>query len=433
MGNLNSYAVADALGSEQALLGAILLWPDLLVQASSRIEPADFALESHRTIFKLMVDRTARVEQIDRVSLSEALKHSGRLEMIGGYQYLEEISAPGRTYKMISGFIDSVVKASRLRNLTLTLERSMSRAGEHEDPDVVIGELEQDLIDNLEHGSDSRRESLEIATQKAFEEIITIKRLAGECIGLVTGMAELDRETTGLRKGEYTVIGARPGQGKSWLMCQIARANCKRGVAVGIFSIEMRRRQLLHRLACQESGVSFDRIRDPRYLNTVDENRLAKAYSEISKWPLEIDDTTSLRRDQLTSRARLMARKGTELFLIDYLQRIQSERGEKLFEAVTEHSLAIAGLAKSTNKHVVALSQLKRNGDEEPTLEDLRQSGQIEQDADMVWLINRPREEGMWTRKDKIIIAKNRNGVDGQFIRTFFDGEHGTFKPGEWL
>lgn len=433
MSNTTKFRPAtESDASERALLGAVMLWPDLICQASARLEPADFARPDHRKIFQVMIERTSRGEPVDRIAIGEFFRQAGELESIGGWAYLEEISTPYKTLKHIAGFIDEIIKSSRLHNLSMVLERATAMTADHGDPDAVIGELEQDLIDNMEHGSDTRSEPLEVSAQKAYEEIISIKRTAGECIGLPSGIAELDRETTGLRDGEVTIIGARPGQGKTWLMCQLARINCKRGKKVGIFSIEMRRRQLLHRLACQESGVSFDRIRDPRFLNPVDELRLGDAYAEISKWPLEIDDASSLRRDQLTARARLMVRKGADLIMLDYLQRIQSERGEKLFEAVTEHSLAIAGLAKSINRPVVALSQLKRNGDEEPTLEDLRQSGQIEQDADMVWLIHRPKEEGHWTHKDKIIVAKNRSGVDGQFIRTVFDGEHGQFRPGEW-
>ena len=268
-------------------------------------------------------------------------------------------------------------------------------------------------------------------------EIKAVRQLdyARACVGLSTGIDALDVMTSGFRNGEFYVFGARPGDGKTAIMCQAIRRNCKAGRKVSAFSVEVKRTQIMQRLVSQESGISVFDMRDPRVLTEHEMTRVTMAASEVSKWPLTIEDSPRLNVKQLQAIARLHVSRGAEIIFIDYRQKLRAP-GRDRFEKVTAIADSLWELGRSTDVPVVALSQLRcrTNPKEEPTMDDLREPGEIEQNANGVFLLHRPTEiepgtdKRKFTGHDKIIIAKQRSGPAGTYVHVRFNGVLGKFE-----
>src|SRR5258707_9032736 len=244
--------------------------------------------------------------------------------------------------------------------------------------------------------------------------------------------------TTGFRAGEFYVIGATPANGKTALACQAIRANCLAGIKCGLFSVEMTGQQIIQRLAAMETGVDLFSLRDPRVLNPAEVNAVTESVATIAQWPLLIEDSGSISAKEIGAIARLFISQGARIIFVDYLQRVKAP-GKTDFDRVTQVSESLCELAKATQVPIVALSQLRRGErrelGQEPSLEDLRQSGQIEQDAHAVFLLHRskgtqpgPDGKSHFTGEDKIIIAKQRSGPAGTHVRVRFNGPLGVWE-----
>lgn len=416
---------ADA---ERQVLGSIMLYPECFYQASGSISVSDFSLSDYRTLFAAMCDLANQQKPITTETLAEELskKHGSdalrllALDLTDGLPRLRAISA----------YVDIVREKSRLRELIMVMQYGLRAGYECEPVDEVVGQIETDLLEIMRKGRKFQQRTMREIAQDTMRNLDRLRALQSACIGKSTGIEQLDMATTGLRIGEYYVIGARPGQGKSSLCCQSIRENAKQNIPTAFFSIEMTEDQIMQRFLAMETGFNISDLRDPRNLSSDEMMRITRALGEIGEWPVMIDDSSRLTIQELSARARLFAAKGAEVIYVDYLQRVKGN-GEKLFEQVTHVSEGLCELAKSSKLPVVALSQLRRNDDSAPSLEDLRQSGQIEQDAHGVFLLWRPKKGTHYTGEDEIILSKQRDGPSGGHVNVYFHGPTGSWKPRE--
>jgi replicative DNA helicase len=422
--------------AERAVLGAILLDNSAFNQAASRLQADDFALDSHRRIYLRMAELIETGSKIDFVTTAERLIRHHELEAVGGAAYLTSLTDGLPRVKNISQYVDIVREKSRARMLLNTFESGAARIREREPADEVLAEAQNQLIEIIHHGRAGKTPGIGEIAQEAYTELMAIRQIDGRCVGLSTGLDELDALTTGFRNSEFYVIGARPGQGKTAIACQAIRRNCKEGRKCALFSIEVKRTQIMNRLAAMESKISVFEMRDTRGLSEDEMNRIALAMNDIGRWPLMIEDSPRLDVKEMAAIARLFISQGAEIIFVDYLQKLRAP-GKTDFERVTATADALWELARSTDVPVVALSQLRRSStpNEPPTMDDLRQSGQIEQNANGVFLLYRPLEVAPETKKrrftgeDQVIIGKQRSGPAETHVPVVFDGGMGLFRP----
>jgi replicative DNA helicase len=422
-----------SLDCERAILGAILLDNKTFFQTAT-LTADDFSLDSHRKIFRHMAGMSEEGQGIDFHTLTLRLSDHRELEAVGGVVYVTNLTDGLPRVKNIEQYVKIVRDKSRARTLLALCQASAAKIQEQEPADEVLGEIQDQIIKLVHHGRAGRVPDIaEIATE-FLEEIHAIRSMDDSCVGISTGIDGLDSMTTGFRRSEFYVFGARPGDGKTALMCQALRENCRAGRKCSAFSVEVKRTQIMQRLVAQESGISVFDMRDPRILTEGEMMRVTTAAAEVAKWPLFLEDSPRLDVKQLQAIARLHISQGAEIIFVDFLQKLRAT-GRDRFEKVTAIADGLWELARSTDVPVVALSQLKRRQSphEEPTMDDLRESGEIEQNAHAVFLLHRPTEviddKRRHTGLDKIIIAKQRSGPAGTFVPVRFNGALGMFEP----
>lgn len=429
---LEQESLPVALECERAILGAILLDNRTIFQTAT-LTSEDFSLDSHRKIFWHMIEMAEGGLGIDFQTLTLRLSDNHELESVGGTVYVTNLTDGLPRVKNIEQYVKIVRDKSRARTLLRLCQASSAKIQEQEPADEVLAEIQDQIIKLVHHGRAGRVPSIsEIATE-FLAEIHAIRAMDDSCVGLTTGLDDLDSMTTGFRPSEFYVFGARPGDGKTALMCQALRENCKAGRKCSAFSVEVKRTQIMQRLVAQESGISVFDMRDPRILTEGEMMRVTTAAAEVAKWPLFLEDSPRLDVKQLQAIARLHISQGAEIIFVDFLQKLRAA-GRDRFEKVTAIADGLWELARSTDVPVVALSQLKRRQSphEEPTMDDLRESGEIEQNAHAVFLLHRPTEvvddKRRHTGLDKIIIAKQRSGPAGTFVPVRFNGALGMFE-----
>jgi replicative DNA helicase len=407
--------------AERAILGTILLLNETYNQAAERLRPEDFSLDSHRRIFLRMQDLAAASQAIDLITLVEELTRKKDLEGVGGVEYVASLLDGVPDRPSIEHYVGIVKGKSLLRRVISSAQLVIARALDGEDVADIVGQ-HQDALLQVEAETSGRSRTL--THQEAVAEALrSLEEQAqrGGLVGLPTGLSSLDELTGGLREGELVVIGALPGSGKTAFASQIIKANCEAGNPVAVFSIEMSTRSINHRLFSAATAVSATQIRHPRQIKPSEWVALAAGAAEIAAWPLWVDDE-AMSLPQVLSRARLrISRMKAKLIVVDYLQKMRAEAAD-LREQMGLITGALQNLAKTARISVVLLSQLRRpqNMNERPILIQLKESGNIEADAQVVLLLHRPIDEnGRRTGKDWIFIAKNRDGLDGPIPVTF--------------
>jgi replicative DNA helicase len=412
------------LEAEQSVLGAILLDNEAINQALEILSADDFYRESHREIFRVMVDLSDRSQPVDAITMTDALRTRGRLEAIGGPAYIAELAACVPTAANISHYARIVREKAVLRALASTATEIASSA--YDAPARV-----DEFLDEAEHRifeiSERRiRASFHTMNELTRESLKIIERLYEQremVTGVPTGFDDLNRITAGFQPSDLIVIAARPSMGKTALALNIAahaasEAQPRRGVA--FFSLEMSKEQLVLRLLCSEARVDSSRAR-AGYLRGDDFPKLAQAAARLAEAPIFIDDSSDTTPIVLKAKCRRLARDPSAnlgLVMVDYLQLMRSARpGESREKEIAEISRSLKSLAKELKVPVIALSQLNRQvetrPDRRPLLADLRESGAIEQDADVIAFIYR---DEMYHRDSKepgvaeVIVAKQRNG-----------------------
>jgi replicative DNA helicase len=419
--------------AEQSVLGAILLDNDAINQAIEILTSEDFYRESHREVFRAMVALSERNQPVDAITLTDALRTGGVLEAVGGAGYIAELAACVPTAAHAGHYARIVREKALLRSLaSISTEIASGAYDAPANVDEYLDESEHRIFEISERRI---RQSFHSMPELTRESIRLLERLYERkelVTGVPTGFLDLDRLTAGLHAADLIVIAARPSMGKTALALNIAAhaaTECEPRVGVALFSLEMSKEQVVLRMLCAEGRVDSSKAR-AGYLGERDFPKLAQAAARLSEAPIFIDDSSDTSPIVLKAKCRRLMRERNAnlgLIIIDYLQLMRSARpGESREKEIAEISRSLKALAKELKVPVVALSQLNRQvetrPDRRPLLADLRESGAIEQDADVIAFIYR---DEMYHRDSRdpgvaeVIIAKQRNGPTGTAKLTY--------------
>ncbi len=439
------------LDAERFVLGAILMDDALYIQVAGALEATDFSLEKHRRIFLRMGELYERGERIDRVTVANELMKQNQLESVDGITYLVSLDEGLPVLSNLESYVRIVKDKAVLRHIIFTSQALIDRCLLAEDePDQILASAEESL---LKLGDTRTADSL-VSPKRILEEfeggLNTFLDPSKRIKGISTGFLKLDEMTGGLHEGDLVILAARPSMGKTALALNVAQ-HVALGAAekqtVAVFSLEMSRESLLTRMICAAARVDQQKFR-ASYLNQDERRRLAKAASDLVQAPLFIDDTSGAHLMDIHAKLRrLKSEHGLSLVVIDYLQ-LMSGRGryENRNQEISTISRGLKLLAKDLRVPMLVLSQLNRapeirQGDHRPQLSDLRESGSIEQDADLVAFIFReevykPQDENLKGLAE-LLVAKQRNGPTGKvnlvFLKEFTKFENRTNDLGEDL
>ena len=426
--------------AEQSVLGAIFIDEGKLVFVREHIEAEDFFKHTHRLIFAAMVALSERNEAIDATTMRNYLANHGDLENIGGLAYLAEVINSVPTSANAEYYAKIVAEKSNLRKLIDRLTDSVNQAYEGaDDADTIIANAEKALIDVSEGASRSGFKRIDDVLNLNFENLEARSQQTSDITGIASGYPALDNMTTGFHEEELIILAARPAVGKTAFALNVAQnIGTKLGLTVAIFSLEMGAESLVDRMLAAEGVINSRSIRTGQ-LTDEEWQKLMIAQSNLARASIYIDDTPGIRITEIRSRARKLAQEtgNLGLVLIDYLQLITGNGRESRQQEVSEISRQLKILAKELKVPVIALSQLSRSieqrQDKKPMLSDLRESGSIEQDADIVAFLHRDdyynneeEEGGIPNNTVEVIIEKNRSGARGS-VELMFQKEYNKF------
>jgi replicative DNA helicase len=430
------------LEAEKSVLGAILIHNEAFNHAAELIDSRDFFRDAHRRIFDKMVALSERNDAIDLVTLKNELQRSGELEDVGGPAYIASLADGVPRSANVEHYARIIKEKATLRNVIHAANRILADAYQaEEDADLILDGAEKAIFEIAE---DKIREGfvpLRELVQGSFATIEKLQQHKGLVTGVPTGFVDLDEMTSGLQPSDLVLVAARPSMGKTSFVLNIAQhIGARTEMTVGFFSLEMSKEQLFMRMLTSEARIDAHRFRSG-YLNEKDYGRLSHALGTLAEARVFIDDTASIGVLEMRAKARrLQAEHGLHLLIIDYIQLMQGRgRFESRQQELASISRSLKGLAKELKIPIIALSQLSRapeaRSDHRPQLSDLRESGALEQDADVVMFIFREEQyrtddgqpkaeaEGM----AEIIIGKQRNGPTGS-VRLAFVKEHTRFE-----
>lgn len=424
--------------AEQSVLGGILIDHNCMAAVSERITESDFYFDHNRTIFAVMLELFNTGKAIDLVTVSDALSGRGRLESVGGVQYLSSVAASVPTTANITQYADIVSQKALLRRLIEAGNEIVNMGYDAADDSESALEQSEKLIFDILQGKDSHGvvhiKELLGDTFKMMNEMAANK---GKVTGVPTGFGYLDQMTSGFQKSDLILIAARPAMGKTSFALNIAQyAALHSNVTTAIFNLEMSKEQLASRIICSEAMVSGNQLKDGM-LSASDWVRIGENMQRLEKAPIYIDDSSSVTVSDIRAKCRrLKQQHNLGLVVIDYLQLMQGSgknRGDNRQQEVSEISRSLKILAKEIQVPIITLSQLSRGPEsrtnKRPMLSDLRESGAIEQDADIVIFLYRDEYYNPDTPDKNMaecIIAKHRNGETGT-IKMWWDGAHTKF------
>ncbi|HJO39584.1 MAG: replicative DNA helicase [Vicinamibacterales bacterium] len=411
------------LEAEKSVLGAVLIHNDAFNLAAELINSRDFYRDAHRRIFAKMIALSERSEVIDLVTLKEELGRSGDLDDAGGPAYIAALVDGVPKSTNVEYYAKIVKEKSTLRNLIFSANKILATAYQAEaDADLQLDEAERAIFEIAEDRIRAGFVPLRDLVQGSFEAIEKLQEHKGLITGVPTGFTDLDAMTSGLQPSDLVIIAARPSMGKTSLVLNIAQhIGTKTDMTVGMFSLEMSKEQLFMRMLTSEARIDAHRFRGG-FLGEADYAKLSHALGTLAEARVFIDDSAAIGVLEMRAKARrLMAEHGLHMLVVDYLQLMQGRgRFENRTQELASISRSLKGLAKELNVPIVALSQLSRapesRSDHRPQLSDLRESGALEQDADVVVFIYRedqydPQPENENTAE--LIIGKQRNGPTG--------------------
>ncbi|MDQ1747840.1 MAG: replicative helicase [Frankiaceae bacterium] len=410
--------------AEQCVLGAMLLSKDAIADVVEVLRPGDFYRPAHQTVYDIVLDLYGRGEPADPVTVAAELTRSGALAKVGGAPYLHTLIASVPTAANAAYYADIVRERAILRRLVEAGTKVVqlgygAAAGMGGDVDEVVDRAQQAVYEVTERRTSEDYFRLEDVLQQAFDEIEAMGSRGSELYGVSTGFRELDELTNGLHAGQLIVVAGRPAMGKSTIGMDFLRAaSIKHQMTSVLFSLEMGRSEITMRMLSAEAQIWLSNLRTGK-MTDADWNRLARRMGEIAQAPLFIDDSPNMSMMEIRAKARrLKQRHDLRLIVVDYLQLMTSpKRVENRQQEVAEMSRSLKLLAKELEVPVVAISQLNRGAeqrqDKRPQMSDLRESGAIEQDADMVILLHREdayEKESPRAGEADLIVAKHRNG-----------------------
>lgn len=429
----------QSIESEKAVLGSIMLRPEAIFEVFDIIFADSFYAERHRKIYETMMELQTQGIPIDILSLSNRLQEKNILEQTGGKAYLVELTESVPSSANVKFYAQIVQKKSLMRNL-ITVADDITKLGYDDTKDL------EELLDNAEKKvfavtnmpSSNSMTAIKDGLTETWERIENLSSSDGSIRGVPTGFDSLDAKLSGFQPSDLIILAARPSQGKTSLAIDIARrAAVNHGVSVGIFSLEMSSQQLIDRMLSAQSQVDLWKLRTGKQMTSDDFDSISTALDTLSKAPIYIDDEAGKSVLAMRSVARrLKSEKNLGLIVIDYLQLAtpaQSKNSDNMVQQVTELSRAMKAMARELNVPVLCLSQLSRAVESRggrPRLSDLRDSGSIEQDADVVMFIhNESKYKDISERNNitEILIEKHRNGATGM-VELYFDNAKTSFK-----
>lgn len=425
------------LDAEQSTLGSMLLEKEAIYKGSEILRPDDFYREAHRVIFEVVVHLANKGEPVDMITVSEELKQRGMLDKVGGVAYLTQLANFVPTAANVEHYANIVAEKSLLRSI-ISVATNIVKMGYEgsEEVDVILDRAEKDIFEISQKRNVKGFVSLRSILVETFERIEKLYESKGGVTGLPTGYPDFDRMTAGLQPSDLIILAARPSMGKTTFALNLGEyAAVELKVPAIIFSLEMSKEQLALKLLCSEAGVDNQRIRTGT-LRDDDWPKLSHALGRLSDAMLFIDDTPGISALEIRAKTRrIKAEYGLGLIIIDYLQLMGSRsRSENRQQEVSEISRSLKALARELDVPVIALSQLSRaveqRADKRPGLADLRESGSLEQDADIVGFLYREDYYNPETDRKNItelIIAKQRNGPVGS-VDFYFQKEFSKFQ-----
>ncbi len=429
----------QSLDAEMALLGSIMLRPEVINEVMDFINQQSFYSEKHRIIFKNMMELFSKSNPIDLLSLSSLLRDKGTLDQIGGASYLTELVNMVPSAANVKHYAEIVQKKSIMRNL-INCSEEITSLGYDEAGDLaeILDSAEKRLFEVTNFSSAHRFIQLNETLAEAWDRIDRLHKSKDAMRGVPTGFKELDDKLSGFQRSDLIILAARPSMGKTSLALDMARQSAiNHGTPVGIFSLEMSSQQLVDRMLAAESRVDSWKLRTGKQIVENDFDAMRSAIDRLSTAPIFIDDQPANNILKMRSVARrLKSEKGLGMIVVDYLQLMQptqSKNNDNVVQQVTEISRSLKQLARELEVPVLALSQLSRAVEQRggrPRLSDLRDSGSIEQDADVVMFIHREdkilKEESTKPNIAEIMIEKHRNGATGS-VELYFDANKTTF------
>ncbi|MGT2949492.1 replicative DNA helicase [Streptococcus devriesei] len=434
------------LVAEQSVLGSIFISPDKLITVREYIEPEDFYKYAHRVIFKAMISLNDRNDAIDATTVRAILDSQGDLQNIGGISYLVELVNSVPTSANAEYYAKIVAEKSMLRRIIERLTETVNQAYEGAtDAEDIIAGAEKALVDVNERSNRSGFRKISDVLAINYENLESRSTQASDITGLPTGFPDLDKITTGLHPDQLVILAARPAVGKTAFVLNIAQnVGTKSNRPVAIFSLEMGAESLVDRMLASEGMVDAHHLRTGK-LNDQEWQNITLAQGTLADAPIYIDDTPGIKVTEIRARARKLDQElenGLGLIVIDYLQLITGTRPENRQQEVSDISRQLKILAKELKVPVIALSQLSRGveqrQDKRPVLSDIRESGSIEQDADIVAFLYRDdyydrgdKEEGQDQLEDntiEVILEKNRAGARGT-VKLIFQKQYNKFSP----
>lgn len=416
--------------AEQSVLGSLLIDRDAVIRIASFLKPADFYSAGNGLIYEAILDLYNRRVPPDFVTIVDELTRRDRLQDVGGITYLTELINAVPTAVHIEFYGHIVERTATLRRL-IDAGATIVTIGFDDSIDVedALDRAERAIFDVSQHRTVRDFVGIGEVLETYFDKLDTIQQNRGEVVGVPTGYVDLDKLTGGLQRSDLIILAARPSVGKTSLQLGIAHnAAVRAGKTVGIFSLEMSAEQLVQRLLAMETGVDSHRLR-MGFIDDSEWDQISRAFGRLAEANVFIDDTPSISVMELRSKARrLLAERGLDLVIVDYLQLLQGRRSENRVQEISEISRSLKGLARELNIPVLALSQLSRavesRTDHRPLLSDLRESGSIEQDADIVMFIYREELYDRETEKKgiaEVIVSKHRNGPTDTVNLRFFE------------
>lgn len=422
--------------AEQSVIGCMLLDKEVIPVIAEILKAEDFYREDHKEIFESIMDLFEKAEPVDLITVSDQLRVRGTLQNVGGLEYLTNMAASVPTTANARHYARIVEEKSMLRKLIKTSSYIMSLGYESSDEvAVVLDRAEKSIFDLLQKRGSQGFVHIKDVLEETFNRLEELYNNNGDITGIPTGFTDLDQKTSGLQNSDLILIAARPAMGKTSFALNIAQyAAIYKKIPVAIFSLEMSREQLVNRILCSEVMIDSQKMRTGK-LEDEDWKKIARALGPISEAPIYIDDMSGASVMEIRAKCRrLKLEKNLGLVVIDYLQLMQGRgRNENRQQEISEISRSLKIMAKEINVPVIALSQLSRapesRTDHRPMLSDLRESGAIEQDADLVMFLYRDDYYNPDTEKQnvaEVIIAKHRNGSTGTIELRWF-GEYTKF------
>lgn len=439
MVNKNIKLPPQDLESETSVLGALMIDKNAVIKVADLLKPTDFYHPAHQKIYETVLELFENNKPVDLLTVSSKLKEKKALKEIGGNDYLADLINSVPTSAHIAHYANVVKEKKVRRELIQASSEINEKAFEHENFERLLDDVEQKIFTISGRSRPQKFAHIKDELPGAYERFEKLHRGEGGMLrGIPTQFHGLDSILSGLQRSDLIIIGARPSFGKTALTLDIARQVASQGKTVGIFSLEMSKEQVLDRIIASQAQIPLWRLRTGRLSDEIEFTMIQRALDQLSGMPIFIDDTPSPNILQIRSMARrLQIDHGLDLLVIDYLQLIQPRTdSESMVHQVTEISRGLKSLSRELNIPVIAVSQLSRAVDQReikiPRLSDLRESGSLEQDSDVVLFIYRKDRERMDLPEEEqnmieLIIAKHRNGPLGT-VKLKFDAEKVSFK-----